>query len=115
MKKAVLIVLIATLLFYLLVFVMPKEVKKPTEINMSFIEGNKISIELTDSYYYIQSCQLNYSENRDTVYLSVKRSTLANLFAKNKLGFRIIEIDNRVNVLSYCGTFIQRQHLQTVP
>ena len=107
MKKADFIVLAAILLFYLLVFVITMEVKKPTEINMSFIEGNKISIELTDSYYYIQSCQINYSENRDTVYLSVKRSTLANLFANNKLGFRIIDIDNRVNVISYCDTFIQ--------
>lgn len=77
---------------------------------ISFIEDNKVSVELTDSYYYIQLCQLNYSENGDTLYLSVKKSTLANIFSNNKLGFKIIELPQEVNVISYCDTSINRMH-----
>lgn len=106
--KFVFIILVALLLYYVLVFVLPKEVNKPKEVYISFIEGNKVSVELTDSYYYIQSCQFNYSENSDTLYLSIKKSTLANIFSNNKLGFKIIELPQEVNVISYCDTSINR-------
>ena len=83
---------------------MAKELIKPSEVAISLVEKNRINIQLTDSYYYIQSLKQKYSSKKDTIFLFVKKSTLANVFSKTKLGDKIIDIDTNVKVISYCGT-----------
>lgn len=110
-KKIVIISLFAFAIFYFAVFVNAQEVVKPSEISISLIGKNKINIGLTDSYYYIHSLKLEYSEKKDTLFLFVKKSTLANVFYKNKLGYKIIKIDTGLKVISYCGTSKLLQNL----
>lgn len=70
---------------------------------------DSISIQHAYSFYFFTEVGKKYSPNSDTVFLSCKESTLANIFYREKLGYKNIEIDKNVKVLSYCNIFQDRK------
>ncbi|RYZ41358.1 MAG: hypothetical protein EOP49_28980 [Sphingobacteriales bacterium] len=116
MKRIILIVLflIASIAFitYLVKFVLPVRVDDPTRISLALTENGNLHIGLTWSFYYIHSLEQQYSRERDTLYIDVHVSTVANIFKREKMGERIIEIDSSVKVVSYCDA---HREVRTLP
>jgi uncharacterized protein YxeA len=111
MKKILIPLLMLIIAMYLFFFVFSKSIDDIHRVSITSGKKNNITIHLTDSYYFITSVSMKYSGNKDSLYLSCRRSTLANIFYYNKLGYRILDIDSSVKIITFCGVSIPVEKL----